>query len=205
MHVVRRGCDVPLRISSPQGTRIQRPVSAKGKDVVIVGGGWAGFGAAKHLSEQGYSVTLLEAAPQPGGLSTAWKSKTGRTVEPGMKYRNIFKLINDLNLPKWPLTDWKTSGFWSPEGLVTEAPVFNKELQLPTLIGQFVHTSQLSLSLADRATLLPVLAAVIDVNSSQEAYERYDNMSALELFKSCRVSQKVYDDFVRPMLLVGSS
>eukprot|EP00798_Chlamydomonas_sp_ICE-L_P017416 gene17416-23716_t len=26
-------------------------------------------------------------------------------------------------------------------------------------------------------------------------------MSALELFKSCRVSQKAYDDFVRPMLL----
>jgi uncharacterized protein with NAD-binding domain and iron-sulfur cluster len=37
--------------------------------VVVVGGGWAGFGAAKHLAEQGYAVTLLEAAKNPGGLS----------------------------------------------------------------------------------------------------------------------------------------
>lgn len=28
--------------------------------VVVVGGGWAGFGAAKHLAEQGYQVKLLE-------------------------------------------------------------------------------------------------------------------------------------------------
>jgi hypothetical protein len=39
------------------------------KKVVVVGGGWAGFGAAKHLAEQGYAVTLLEAAKNPGGLS----------------------------------------------------------------------------------------------------------------------------------------
>lgn len=39
------------------------------KKVVVVGGGWAGFGAAKHLSEQGYAVTLLEASKNPGGLS----------------------------------------------------------------------------------------------------------------------------------------
>jgi len=36
---------------------------------VVVGGGWAGFGAAKHLAEQGYAVTLLEASKNPGGLS----------------------------------------------------------------------------------------------------------------------------------------
>lgn len=26
------------------------------KKVVVIGGGWAGFGAAKHLTEQGYKV-----------------------------------------------------------------------------------------------------------------------------------------------------
>jgi hypothetical protein len=30
-------------------------------------------------------------------------------------YKNIFKLIEELNLPEWPLTDWTTSGFWSPK------------------------------------------------------------------------------------------
>lgn len=44
---------------------------------------------------------------------------------------------------EWPLTDWTTSGFWSPQGLVTEAPVFSKLPRLPTLLGQFVHTAPL--------------------------------------------------------------
>lgn len=44
-----------------------------------------GFGAAKHLSEQGYGVTLLEASPNPGGLATGWRTASGREVEAGMK------------------------------------------------------------------------------------------------------------------------
>ena len=63
------------------------------------------------------------------------------------EYKNIFKLLRDLDLPEWPLTDWTTSGFWSPEGLTTEAPVFSRQPQLPTLVGQFVHTAPLQWSL----------------------------------------------------------
>ncbi len=53
-------------------------------------------------------------------------------------YANTFKLLKDLDLPEWPLTDYTTSGFWSPKGLTTEAPVFSKLPRLPTLVGQFV-------------------------------------------------------------------
>ncbi len=45
----------------------------------------AGFGAAKHLSEQGYDVTLLDASPNPGGLSAGWRTPQGRAVEAGVK------------------------------------------------------------------------------------------------------------------------
>ncbi len=45
----------------------------------------AGFGAAKHLSEQGYAVTLLDASPNPGGLSAGWRTPQGRAVEAGFK------------------------------------------------------------------------------------------------------------------------
>ena len=55
------------------------------QNVVVVGGGWAGFGAAKHLAEQGYNVTLLDAAPNPGGLSAGWRTPQGRAVEAGVK------------------------------------------------------------------------------------------------------------------------
>ena len=47
--------------------------------------GTAGFGAAKHLAEQGYAVTLLDAAPEPGGLATGWRTKQGRACEAGIK------------------------------------------------------------------------------------------------------------------------
>lgn len=43
----------------------------------------AGFGAAKHLSQQGYAVTLLDASPNPGGLSSGWRTPQGRAVEAG--------------------------------------------------------------------------------------------------------------------------
>ncbi|KAG2443456.1 hypothetical protein HXX76_001813 [Chlamydomonas incerta] len=196
-------------VDSP-ASYVDAPSSVEGKRVVIVGGGWAGFGAAKHLSEQGYDVTLLEASPNPGGLSSGWRTASGKTVEAGMKgfwyqYKNTFKLIKDLQLPEWPLTDFTTSGFWNPKGLVTEAPVFSKLPQLPTLIGQFVHTAPLywALPLEDRLTMLPFLATLADYVSSEEAFEKYDKMSAYELFRKCGVSTRCYNEFLRPTLLVG--
>ena len=44
-----------------------------------------GFGAAKHLAEEGYAVTLLDAAPEPGGLATGFRTKDGRACEAGIK------------------------------------------------------------------------------------------------------------------------
>lgn len=40
-----------------------------------------------------------------------------------------------------------------------------------------------SLSLADRATMVPLLAAVVDYDATPETYRRYDSMTALELFQ----------------------
>lgn len=56
-----------------------------------------------------------------------------------MQYHNIFALVRELGIEN-PFTDWTTSGFWSPQGLTTEAPVFSRRPQLPTMLGQFVHT-----------------------------------------------------------------
>jgi uncharacterized protein with NAD-binding domain and iron-sulfur cluster len=179
------------------------PSTISKKKVVIVGGGFAGFGALKHLSEQGFDVTLIDASPNPGG--------GGLKIEPGVKgfwyqYHNIFKMLQELNLPEWPLTEFETSGFWSPEGLITEAPVFSKQpLRLPAILGQFYHTFNrfYRLSLADRATIIPWLYTAIDIASSPERYEYYDNMSALESFREFGVSQAAYDQFLKPTLLVG--
>ena len=50
---------------------------------VVVGGGWAGFGAAWQLLKHGFDVTLLDASQNPGGLSAGWRTANGRAVEAG--------------------------------------------------------------------------------------------------------------------------
>ena len=42
-----------------------------------------------------------------------------------------------------------------------------------------------NLSLADRATMVPLLYSIIDFDSTPKTYERYDRMSARELFQKC--------------------
>jgi uncharacterized protein with NAD-binding domain and iron-sulfur cluster len=55
------------------------------RTAVVVGGGWAGFGAANALTKLGLSVTVLDASPAPGGLSTGFRTAQGRPVEAGLK------------------------------------------------------------------------------------------------------------------------
>lgn len=52
--------------------------SSRAPRVAVIGGGWAGFGAAKALVEQGYDVSLLDAAPGAGASAAGWRTKTGR-------------------------------------------------------------------------------------------------------------------------------
>ena len=55
------------------------------KHVVVVGGGWGGFGAAYALLKAGIKVTILDASETPGGLSAGWRTPGGRSVEAGIK------------------------------------------------------------------------------------------------------------------------
>ena len=49
---------------------------SESKKVIVIGAGWAGLGATSHLADLGYDVTLLEAAPYPGGLVAGWSRVT---------------------------------------------------------------------------------------------------------------------------------
>ena len=55
------------------------------KHAIVVGGGWAGFGAAYALLKAGIKVTVLDASQTPGGLSAGWRTAGGRSVEAGIK------------------------------------------------------------------------------------------------------------------------
>jgi len=174
--------------------------------VVIVGAGWAGLGAAYHLAQQGYAVTLLEAGGYPGGLVAGWKTAQGRSVEAGIHgfwypYRNIFGLIDRLGIK--PFTDWTRSSQYSPAGLEVESPIFQQEPRLPTPLGTFLYTRFKRLPLSDRLSALPLLYAVVDFDNSDEAWRRYDSVTARELFKQFGVSARLYKESFEPMLLVG--
>lgn len=183
--------------------------------VVVVGGGWAGFGAAKHLSEQSYDVTLLDAAPDPGGVAAGWKTPSGREMEAGIKgfwkhYPAIEALLADLGVADC-LTPYEVSGFWQknaarePARLINEAPVFGSRPRLPTPLGQALWTAPYfrTLSLADRASVLGVMAALIDARSSPGRFAEYDEMTAKELFSRIGATKAAYEAFLKPTLLVA--
>ncbi len=176
------------------------------KRVIVVGAGWAGLGATYHLAQQGYDVTLLEAAPYPGGLVAGWKTPGGHSVEGGIHgfwypYNNIFSLVRELGLN--PFTPFTRSSQYSPAGLEVESPIFQNEPRLPTPLGTFLYTQFKRLPLIDRLSALPLLYAVIDFDNSDEAWQRYDKVTARELFKQFGVSARLYQDSFEPMLLVG--
>ena len=176
------------------------------KRVVVVGAGWAGLGATYHLAKQGYDVTLLEASSYPGGLVAGWKTVDGRSVEGGIHgfwypYSNIFSLVRELGLT--PFTPFTRSSQYSPAGLEVESPIFQNEPRLPTPLGTFLYTQFKRLPLIDRLWALPLLYAVVDFDNSDEAWQRYDQVTARELFKQFGVSARLYKDSFEPMLLVG--
>ncbi|KAL3146106.1 hypothetical protein ABBQ38_015455 [Trebouxia sp. C0009 RCD-2024] len=178
------------------------------RHAVVVGGGWAGFGAAYALLKAGIKVTVLDASQTPGGLSAGWRTAGGRSVEAGIKgfwyqYSNINALVAELGIED-PFTQWTRSSFWAPDGLQVQSPIFQHQPRLPTPLGSFLYTSPYftKLPLWDRLTALPLLGPLLEVDSSEEAYQHYDQISALELFRKKGVSEKLLKEFLEPMLLV---
>jgi uncharacterized protein with NAD-binding domain and iron-sulfur cluster len=176
--------------------------------VVVVGAGWAGWGAAKALAQSGVAVTLIDGLADPSG-SKPMTTASGKPFEAGTRgfwkdYPNINALCAELNLPEM-FTAFTTSAFWSPDGLEATAPVFADALPLPSPLGQMFATLSnfRRLPVADRLSIAALLYAMADFNRNEQVFRRYDAISAQTLFKQLGVSDRMINDFLRPILLVG--
>ena len=176
--------------------------------VVVIGAGWAGWGAAKSLCQAGVRVTLIDGMNDPTG-STPLTTPSGKPFEAGTRgfwkdYPNINALTEELELGS-VFTEFTTSAFWSPDGLEATAPVFGESPQLPSPLGQAFATINnfKRLPVADRLSIAGLLVAMLDLNRNPAVYEQYDGIDALTLFKQLRISDRMINEFLRPILLVG--
>ena len=176
--------------------------------VVVIGAGWAGWGAAKSLCQAGVRVTLIDGMNDPTG-STPLTTSSGKPFEAGTRgfwkdYPNINALTEELELGS-VFTEFTTSAFWSPDGLEATAPVFGESPQLPSPLGQAFATINnfKRLPVADRLSIAGLLVAMLDLNRNDAVYEQYDGIDALTLFKQLRISDRMINEFLRPILLVG--
>ncbi|KAF7810761.1 NAD(P)-binding domain containing protein [Senna tora] len=193
---------------------LQTHANGEKRKVVIVGSGWAGLGAAHHLCNQGFDVTVLEGDNGFGYPDTVATRGYYRT------FQNIFSLVDELGIK--PFTNWTKSAQYSEEGLEVEFPVFQDLPQLPTPLGTLYYSQFLRLPLLDRLTFLPLVAAgkvslhyscilpltthnfpVIDFDNTDTAWRKYDSITARELFKQFGCSERLYRDILRPLVHVG--
>ena len=187
-----------------------KDTSTAGKSVVVIGAGWGGLAAAKSLCEAGCSVTLIDAIDDPTG-ATPMVTKSGKPFEPGTRgfwkdYPNIEAMARELGISEDDaFTEFTPSAFWSPDGLEATAPVFGDSLSLPSPLGQVFATFDnfKRLPLADRASMVGLLYAMLDLNRDEATFEAYDRLTAHELFIRMGLSKRLVDDFIRPTLLVG--
>ena len=187
---------------------VQHRSTAGPSHVVVIGAGWGGWGAAKALCQAGVRVTLVDGLADPTG-STPLTTASGKPFEAGTRgfwrdYPNINALTDELGLSN-VFTDFTSSAFWSPQGLEATAPVFGDGLQLPSPLGQaFATISNFKrLPVADRLSIAGLLVAMLDLNRSAAVYARYDALDALSLFRQLQISERMIDEFLRPILLVG--
>jgi len=184
--------------------------------VAIVGGGWAGLGAAHALTSsprnrEAFHVTLIESRESIGGLAAGWVQRENRPVEVGVHgfwkpYVNIFDLVyRQLRLAgdADPFTRFTRSAQYSPAGLEAESPLFSELPRLPSPLGTMIYPRFYRLPWMDRLSAFALFDAVADFDNSPEAWRKYDQMTARELFTSYGCSERLITNAFEPMLLVG--
>lgn len=122
------------------------------------------------------NIATAAAPPRASNIDACYTSSPTRYT----------KYVQQAIMTSFPPTTTSTTT------IQVEAPVLNREKSYPAPLGLFLHTRELftSLPLADRASMIPLLYAVIDVERDEKTYREYDKMTARELFRRFGISER---------------
>ncbi len=177
---------------------------AAGKQrVVVAGAGLAGLAAAKYLSEQGYSVLLLEKRAVAGGKASSWQDSDGDWLESGLHvffgaYRNLLAFLRetglDGNLTWMPhaLTFSQPDGSLSPLNFPRALPApLHGLAAIARNRGVLTHPDKLRTGLG---LLWPILG-------NQQYIDQQDNLTYEEWHRRHGLSRRSIGDFFDTMSL----
>jgi 15-cis-phytoene desaturase len=199
----------PPRIFETSNYKAAQALSSKllsspptSKTCIVIGGGLSGLSAALHISPS-RQTTLYEARPVLGGKTSAWKTKSGRTVETGLHiffgaYPNMMGLFATLGIQdrlQW--TAHKMS-FALPGGAGTTEFSFPPGVPAPLNMAAAILGNGEMLSLADKIKMVPGLLPML--LRGQDFIDECDDLTVGEFMEKYKMP-----DTVRTEIFVAMS
>lgn len=144
-------------------------INRKRKKAIVIGAGMSGITAAKHLLDNNFDVTILEARERPGGrIST---SKIGSiSVDMGASWIHgdsqlnpLMKLVDKYNL-KTAVTNWDQTWLYGEKGIVIEDKEYNSIERKSNQIIQKIYELQESSS-ADQSMKIVIEDLISEIRA----------------------------------------
>lgn len=169
-------------------------------EVIVIGGGLAGLGSALALSEQGWSVTVLEASERLGGRASSWiDEKTGDAIPIGphiflSEYPNLRAMLRTLGT--------EDRIYWQPgdqfismlDGERETTMRLDRRLPPPMPFVPSVFGDK-SVSLIDKLSNFGVTTLAMGLSEAE--IDRFDDIDALTLLRDRGVTDRYIDAFWR--------
>jgi 15-cis-phytoene desaturase len=167
-------------------------------DVLIIGGGLAGFTTAVGLKDAGLRVTLVEKSDELGGRARSWTDPvTGDPVHIGPhiflnKYPNMFRLMEELGT--MDLVDWQDEGHFITvvHGQMEVPMKSNQRLPAPFHFTRSLINDKTTPP-AHALSQLPVTAYALSL--TEKELLRLDNINASAFLRSMGVSEFMIQHF----------
>lgn len=171
------------------------------KNIIIIGGGWAGLSAAVELAKSGHKITLLEAGKQLGGR--ARMVKTGKlTVDNGQHlmigaYHEMLEIMRRVGMD--PHKAFMRRNLFLDVQNLDKSSMRLKTANLPAplhlLLGFLLCKG---LGVGERISSVLALNNLMTQNISKDG-----DYSVSELLARCKINPKVQQNMLKPLCIAA--